>query len=68
MASKTTTAKLKENLKEAILETFEENSDTIKNLLGEVLEDLALKSAIRVGVKSRKVSRQAINALLQRST
>ena len=64
--AKNSTAKLKESLKEAILETFEENSDKFKDLLGEVIEDLALKNAIRQGTKTRKVSRQTVNAILNR--
>lgn len=66
MAPKNSAAKLKESLKEAILETFEENSDKFKNMLGEVIEDLALKNAIRQGAKTRKVTRQAVNAILHR--
>ena len=58
-------AKLKELLKSAILEVFEERKDLIRDLLEEAIEDIALARAIEEGTDGERVSRQAVFEILE---
>jgi hypothetical protein len=50
----------KSTLKRVVAESLEENREWIKHLLAETLEDVALKPAIREGLRTRKVSKQTV--------
>ncbi|MCA1591272.1 MAG: hypothetical protein LC754_01155 [Acidobacteria bacterium] len=57
-------ARLKELLKIAVNEVFEERKDLIRDLLEEALEDMALSRAIDEGARSEAASRDDVfNAL-----
>ncbi len=55
---------LKQIVKTAILERFQEQRDTIFNLLAETLEDIAMVRAIEEGKETEPVSRDEIFKLL----
>ncbi len=55
---------LKQIVKTAILEIFQEQRDTIFDLLAETLEDLAMVRAIEEGKETEPVSRDEIFKLL----
>jgi hypothetical protein len=61
-------AKIKEILKQAILELFQEQRDLLYDLLAEVLEDLALVNAIKEGESSETVSRAEVFQILESTT
>ena len=58
--------KLKELLKLAIIEVFQEQKELFSDLLAEVIEEIALENAIKEGEKTEPVSRDAIFKLLER--
>lgn len=58
---------LKNLMKAAILELFQERRDFFQDLITESLEDLALIKAIDEGKDSESVSRDAIFAILESS-
>jgi len=61
-------AKIKEILKQAILELFQEQRDLLYDLFAEVLEDLALVNAIKEGESSETVSRAEVFQILESTT
>lgn len=56
---------IKELMKSAILEIFQEHRDLFQDLVTEALEDLALVKAIDEGKDSEAVSRDAIFSILE---
>jgi len=56
---------LKDVMKAAILEIFQERRDLFQDLLVEALEDIALIKAIDEGKDSEPVSRETIFAILE---
>ena len=58
-------AKLKDLMKTAILEIFEERRDLFQALIAEALEDMAMVKAIDEGKDSEAVSRETIFAILE---
>ena len=56
---------LKQAVKEAIKEIVAENSETLKDLLVEVLEDLALLQRMEEGRETELVSRDEVMNLLE---
>ena len=56
---------LKQVLKEAIKEVMAENSETLKDLLVEVLEDVALLQRMEEGRQTELVSRAEVMELLE---
>jgi len=59
--------RLKEVLKAAIVEVLEERRDYMRDLLEEVIEDIALSHAIQTGEGSELVSRDEVFKALERS-
>lgn len=58
-------SRLKEIMKTAIVEVFEERKEVLSDLLMEALEDLALIRAIKEGEKTESVSRQKVFNILE---
>jgi hypothetical protein len=56
---------IKDLLKAAILEIFQERRDLFQDLIAEALEDIALVKAIDEGRDSEPVSREAIFEILE---
>jgi hypothetical protein len=56
---------IKDLMKAAILEIFQERRDLFQDLIAETLEDIALVKAIDEGKDSEPVSREAIFELLE---
>ncbi|NJL56761.1 hypothetical protein HC928_17625 [bacterium] len=56
---------LKDLMKTAILEIFQERRDLLQELIAEALEDIAMIEAIDEGKDSEPVSREAIFAILE---
>ena len=52
--------RIKELLKEAVLEVLEERRDLIYDVLAEAMEDLALAKAIQEGESSESVTREQV--------
>jgi hypothetical protein len=61
-----THASLTRSIKQAMTETLRDNRDAVRDLLAEVLEDLALVNAIRTGEKTRRVKRETVMRTLAR--
>lgn len=57
--------KLKELLKQAIIEAIEEKKDEVHDLLVDVMEDMAMINAIREGEKSGAASRSEVFGILE---
>lgn len=55
---------LKAVLKEAVWELFQENREEFSELFAEIIEDMALASAIREGEASEPASRDEVFAVL----
>lgn len=56
---------LKETLKQALIETLQEQRDLVREVFAEVLEDFALSEAIREGQKTKRVSREEVFRVLR---
>jgi len=56
---------LKQALKEALTETFQEQRGLLRQVFSEVLEDFALAEAIREGQKTKTVKRNEVFLILQ---
>ena len=56
---------LKDALKLALIEVLEERSDLLRDILGEVMEDVALVRAIQEGKTSGSVSRDEVFRALE---
>ncbi len=61
-------ARVKDLLKQAVLELFQEERDVLYDVFAEVLEDFALVRAIQEGESSETVSRDEVFQLLEPST
>jgi len=59
--------RLKDLLKTAIIEVFEERKDLLRDVLQEALEDMALARAIEEGAGGVTVSRDEVFAVLEGS-
>ncbi|HSO09825.1 MAG TPA: hypothetical protein VLR45_07545 [Desulfoprunum sp.] len=57
--------KLKELLKQAIIEVIEEKRETVHDILMEVMEDAALMRAIQEGENSSEADREEIFGILR---
>jgi hypothetical protein len=62
-----TETQLKDIMKTAILEIFQERRDLFQELITEALEDIALIKAIDEGKDSEPVSRDTIFSILEQS-
>jgi hypothetical protein len=58
-------ARLKDLLKAAIIEVFEERRDLIRDVLEEAIEDIALAHAIEEGEHGARVSREDVFEILE---
>lgn len=58
-------ARLKEIVKEALIELIEEGQGPMYDLLAEVLEDMALRRAIEEGESTESVDRAAVFQVLE---
>ena len=56
---------LKRTIKEALVELLHEEPDTLRAVLAEALEDIALADAIRVGQTTELIDRESVFELLQ---
>ena len=61
-----TQAALTRSVKLALEEGLRENREAFRDLLAEVIEDVALVNAIREGEKSKPVNRQTVMKVLAR--
>ena len=59
--------RIKQWLKEALLEVLEERKDVLYELFAEVMEDIALVHAIQEGENTKPVSKQEVLKLLDES-
>ena len=57
-------AKLKELLKSALAEVFEERRELVRDLLEEAMEDVALKRAIAEGEQTPEIGRAEVFQIL----
>lgn len=57
--------KLKQILKEALIEALEEKKDVFHELIVEAIEDIGLTNAIRQGQNTETVSKQEILDILE---
>ena len=55
-----TQSALNRSLKQAIAQGLHDNRDALRDLLAEVIEDVAMASAIREGLKTKPVTRSAV--------
>ena len=64
MATSIDEAKLKQMLKSAVAEVFEERREFVKEIVEEAMEDIALARAIDEGTQTEVVEREAIFKIL----
>jgi signal transduction histidine kinase len=57
--------KIKQMMKEALIEALQEQKGIFHDLIVEALEDIALTRAIREGAKSKSASRKEISEILK---
>lgn len=57
--------RMKELFKDALVELFEERKDLLRDLVAEVLEDVALVHAIQEGATGDSVSRDEVFGILE---
>ena len=55
-----TKAMFTRSFKEALNQSLRENRDAVRDLLAEVIEDVAMVNAIRAGERSKPVKRDAV--------
>ena len=55
-----TQASLTKSVKQALIEGLRENREDFRDLLAEVIEDVALANAIREGRKTKPVKRESV--------
>jgi hypothetical protein len=60
-----TQATLTKNIKRALVESLRDKRDELRDLLAEVLEDVALANAIREGERTKPVKREAVMKALR---
>jgi hypothetical protein len=65
MATSIDEAKLKDMLKSAVAEVFEERRDFVKEIVEEAMEDIALMRAIDEGVRTETVPRSEVFGILE---
>jgi hypothetical protein len=65
MATSIDEEKLKDMLKSAVAEVFEERRDFVKEIVEEAMEDIALMRAIDEGVRTETVSRSEVFGILE---
>jgi hypothetical protein len=58
-------SKLKELMKQALLEVLEDRREAIQEILSDVIEDIALTRAIKEGEETESIDRQEIFGILQ---
>ncbi len=58
-------SRLKEIMKKALIEVFEERKNLFYELVAEVLEDIALVNAIKEGEDDESVSRDEVFSILE---
>jgi hypothetical protein len=58
-------SRLKEIMKKALIEVFEERKNLFYELVAEVLEDIALVNAIKEGEDEESVSRDEVFSILE---
>lgn len=56
---------IKELVKQAVLELFQEHRDVLYDALAEIIEDIALANAIREGESTDSVSREEVLEALE---
>ena len=56
---------LKEVFKSAIIEVLEERKDLVREILDEIVEDIAFSKAIAEGDQTRRVSRDSVFEVLE---
>jgi signal transduction histidine kinase len=56
---------LKRAMKEALVETLQEQRELLHDVFAEVLEDFALTEAIRLGQKTKRASRDEVFEILR---
>ena len=64
MATTIDEAKLKQMLKSAVAEVFEERREFVKEIVEEAMEDIALARAIDEGAQTDKVERDEVFRIL----
>ncbi len=67
VAASLSETQLKDVLKAALIEVLEERSDLLRDVLAEVMEDVALGRAIQEGETSGEVSRDEVFRALEAS-
>jgi hypothetical protein len=65
MATPIDEAKLKQMLKSAVAEVFEERREFVKEIIEEAMEDIALARAIDEGAQTEMVKREAVFKILE---
>jgi hypothetical protein len=65
VAASLSETQLKDVLKAALIEVLEERSDLLRDVLAEVMEDVALGRAIQAGETSGEVSRDEVFRALE---
>ncbi|MGH9784439.1 MAG: hypothetical protein ACRD88_09655 [Terriglobia bacterium] len=66
MGQLTNEAKLKELVKAALVEVFEERRDLVRDAMAEAVEDLGMIRAIQEGSRSRPISRNHVFRILRK--
>ena len=67
VAASLSETQLKDAFKAALIEVLEERSDLLRDVLAEVMEDVALVRAIQEGETSGEVSRDEVFGVLEAS-
>lgn len=57
--------KLKEAVKSAIIEVLQERQELVREILGDLIEDIAFSNAIAEGEQSPRVSRESVIEVLE---
>ena len=65
MLDRMTKAALTQSLKEALVSSLSEHREDFRDLLAEVIEDVAMASAIREGENSKPVKRESVMKALR---
>lgn len=67
MAKVSKTGSLKQVFKEALIETFQEQREFLREIIAEAIEDVALLEAVREGQKTPRASREEVFRILKGS-
>ncbi|HHC24609.1 MAG TPA: hypothetical protein ENK58_04230 [Desulfobacterales bacterium] len=57
--------RLRQLLKEAIIEAVQEQKDIFYDLIAEIIEDIAMANAIREGENTEKATREEVFSILE---